>query len=68
MEGKTDNLYDAQLRKVRRKLFQDDDDTNEQETRENIDNRFSEEMRIQLEEVRNKRIFLNESNLNDLND
>lgn len=52
MEEKTDELYDARLRKVRRKLFPDDDDTNE--TRENSDNRFSEDMRIQLEKVSNK--------------
>lgn len=61
MGEKTDNLYEARLRKVRRRLFQDDDDNDKQETRENIDNRFSEEMRIQLEEVRNERLFFNES-------
>lgn len=62
MEEKTD-LYAR--RKVRRKLFQDDDDTNE--TRENSDNRFSEDMRIESEKVRNKRFFLNESNSRTVN-
>lgn len=56
--------YNARLRKVRRRLFPDDGDQNEQQ---NIDNRFLEEMRIQLEQVRSKRFFFNKnsSNLND---
>lgn len=52
MEEKTDNLYNVRLRKVCRRLFQDDGDNDEQEKREAIDNRFSEERRIQLEEVK----------------
>lgn len=65
MEENTDNLYNARLRNVRRRLFQDDGDNDKQQKRENIDNSFAEEMRIQLEQVRNTRFFFNRSNLND---
>lgn len=58
MEEKTDNLYNIRLRNVRRKLFQDDDDNDEQQKRKDINNRFSEEMQMQLEQVRSKLFFL----------
>ncbi|XP_077268852.1 uncharacterized protein LOC143900934 isoform X1 [Temnothorax americanus] len=52
MAEETNNLYNAQLRNVRRRLFQDDGD--EQQKHKDIDNRFSEERRIQLEQSMEK--------------
>ncbi|XP_011868195.1 PREDICTED: uncharacterized protein LOC105562182 isoform X2 [Vollenhovia emeryi] len=56
MEGETDNLYNARLQKVRRRLFHDEDDNdgNAQQEREDVDNRFKEEMRIQQEQKMKK--------------
>lgn len=57
MEEKTNNQYNPRLRHVRRRLFEGDDDNDEQQKHEDIDKRFSEEMRIQLEQVKSKRLF-----------
>lgn len=52
------NIDNNRRRCVRRRLFSDDSDNDPQE-RENINNRLLEERRIQLEEVRDKSVFLN---------
>ncbi|XP_024871658.1 uncharacterized protein LOC112454469 isoform X2 [Temnothorax curvispinosus] len=54
MAEKTNNLYSARLRNVRRRLFQDDGDNDEQQKHKDIENRFSEERRIQLEQSMEK--------------
>ncbi|XP_012531327.1 uncharacterized protein LOC105833842 isoform X2 [Monomorium pharaonis] len=40
--------------RVRRRLFQDNDDKNDPQERENINNHFAEERRIQAEEAKKK--------------
>ncbi|KAL0107696.1 hypothetical protein PUN28_014774 [Cardiocondyla obscurior] len=50
MEGTTDSLRNGRFRHVRRRLFQDDGDNDDQQKFENSENRFSEEMRLQLEQ------------------